>query len=63
MYILNYNFIFAYYALLKLHIRPSVFLNMEREEKAFVTAAIKVKMENDKKQEQEAKRKARRKGR
>ncbi|MDE6999452.1 MAG: hypothetical protein K2P73_04015 [Lachnospiraceae bacterium] len=48
---------FAYYALLKLHILPSVFLNMDELEKAFVVAAIKVKMEDDRKKEKEMKRK------
>jgi hypothetical protein len=46
---------FAYYALLKLHILPSVFLNMDEQEKAFVIAAIKIKIENDKKKERELK--------
>lgn len=49
---------FAYYALLKLHILPSVFLGMDEQEKAFVVAAIKVKMEDDRKKEKEMKRKA-----
>lgn len=41
---------YAYYALLKLHILPSVFLNMDAQEKAFVIASIKLKIENDKKE-------------
>lgn len=48
---------FAYYALLKLHILPSVFLGMDEQEKAFVVAAIKVKMADDRKKEKEMKRK------
>ncbi|MCI8517154.1 MAG: hypothetical protein HFG75_09855 [Hungatella sp.] len=48
---------FAYYALLKLHILPSVFLEMDEQEKAFTVAAIKVKMKNDRKREKEMKRK------
>ena len=51
---------FAYYALLKLHILPSVFLELEEPEKAFVIGSIKVKMEDDKKKEKEMKRKAKR---
>lgn len=37
---------------------PSVFLGMDEQEKAFVVAAIKVKMEDDRKKEKEMKRKA-----
>ncbi|MDE6052934.1 MAG: hypothetical protein K2G55_04045 [Lachnospiraceae bacterium] len=47
---------FAYYALLKLHILPSVFMAMEEMEKAFVIASIKLKLEDDKKKEKEMKR-------
>ena len=54
---------FAYYALLKLHILPSVFLEMDEQEKAFVIAAIKIKIENDKKKEKEVERKSKKKGR
>ena len=36
---------------------------MKEEEKAFVIAAIKVKIKNDKKKEKELKRKAQQKGR
>ena len=38
---------------------PSVFLNMDEQEKAFVIAAIKIKIENDKKKERELKSKIR----
>ncbi|MCI8860290.1 MAG: hypothetical protein HFI71_12395 [Lachnospiraceae bacterium] len=54
---------YAYYALHKLHILPSVFLEMEEQEKAFVIAAIKIKAENDKKEKKRVESKARRKGR
>ena len=40
---------YAYYALLKLKVLPSVFLNMDKQEKAFVIACIKIKIEQDKK--------------
>ncbi len=51
---------YAYYALHKLHILPSTFLEMEEEEKAFVIAAIKIKVDNDKKERKRAERKPRR---
>lgn len=54
---------YAYFALLKLHILPSVFLEMDEREKAFVIASIKIKLENDKKKEKEIKRKSKSKGR
>lgn len=54
---------YAYYALLKLHILPSVFLAMEEPEKAFVIASIQEKAEQDKEKEKEMKRKAGKKGR
>jgi len=37
---------------------PSVFLALDEPEKAFVVAAIRVKMKNDKEKEKEMKRKA-----
>jgi hypothetical protein len=37
---------------------PSYFLELDEQEKAFVVASIKVKMENDKKREKEMERKA-----
>lgn len=40
---------YAYYCLHKLKILPSVFLDMENQEKAFVIAAINKKVEADKK--------------
>lgn len=39
---------------------PSVFLGLDDQEKAFVVAAIEVKMKADKKREKEMKRKAER---
>lgn len=35
---------------MKLHILPSVFLNLDRQEKAFVIAAIQVRAEAEKKE-------------
>lgn len=40
---------YAYYCFHKLKILPSVFMNMESQEKAFVIAAINKKVEADKK--------------
>lgn len=53
---------YAYYALLKLHILPSVFLEMDEEEKAFVIASIKRKLESDKKERKKAERKSKKSG-
>lgn len=39
---------------------PSVFLGLDEQEKAFVVASVKIKMENDKKREKELKRKSER---
>jgi hypothetical protein len=46
-----------------LHILPSVFLELDEQEKAFVVASIKVKMENDKKKEKKLQNKSKKKGR
>lgn len=54
---------YAYYALHKLHVLPSVFLEMDEQEKAFIIAAIDIKIENDKKEKKRAEAKAKRKGR
>jgi hypothetical protein len=51
----------AYYCLHKFHWQPTVFLNLSREEKAFVTACIQVKSENEKEQEKKMKAKKPRK--
>lgn len=53
---------FAYYALHKLYILPSQFLELDEAEKAFIVAAIKVKMENDRKKEKEIAKKKPKKG-
>ena len=52
---------YAYYALLKLHILPSVFLAMDEQEKAFVIASIKLKAEHDKKEKKKAEARAKKK--
>lgn len=39
----------AHFCLQKLHILPSVFLNLDEQEKAFVIASIQLKIEADKK--------------
>ena len=44
----------AYYCLHKLHKWPHEFDDLDPQEKAFVTAAIEIKMENDKKSKAEA---------
>ncbi|MFW6679213.1 hypothetical protein ACOAOT_16280 [Lacrimispora sp. AGF001] len=45
----------AYYCLHKLHKWPHEFLSLDRYEKAFIIAAVNLKLENDKKQAQKAK--------
>lgn len=40
---------------------PSEFTNLDKQEKAFIIAAIQIKIENDKKKEKELERKAKRK--
>lgn len=44
---------FAFYALHKLRIKPSEFLEMDDYEKAFVIASIQIKCEEDTKQAKE----------
>ena len=39
---------YAYYALHKLHIRPREFLDMDQREKAFIIAAIDLRIEAEK---------------
>lgn len=46
----------AYYCLHKLHILPSQYIELDKQEKAFIIAAIQIKAENDKKKAREAKR-------
>jgi hypothetical protein len=43
----------------KLHILPSVFVNLEPEEKAFIIASINLRIEAEKKQAKEVERKSR----
>jgi hypothetical protein len=50
----------AYYCLHELHVIPSVFENLERRERAFITAAIEVRLKHDKARRRELERKARR---
>jgi len=42
---------YAHYLLQKLHILPSVFMNMDRQEKAFVIASISIRIEGEKKEQ------------
>ena len=53
----------GYYCLHKFHWKPTDLLNMSREEKAFVLAAIEIKAEADKEQEKKMKVKTPRKRR
>lgn len=46
----------AHYALQKLHILPSQLLNMDIQEKAFVFASIKVRIEAEKEEQKKIKR-------
>lgn len=45
----------AYYCLHKLHKWPHEFLELDRYERAFVIAAVTIKLENDKKEAKKAK--------
>lgn len=45
----------AHYALQKLHIRPSVFVEMEQKEKALVIASIEKRVEDEKKEQDKVK--------
>lgn len=45
----------AYYCLHKLHKWPHEFLDLNRHEKAFITAAVKIKLENEMKEAKKAK--------
>ena len=46
----------AYYCLHKLKILPSQFLQLDINERAFIVAAIEIKIEEDKKQEKQIRR-------
>lgn len=50
----------AYYCLHKLHKWPHEYLELDRYEKAFVIAAVEVKLEHEKKEAQKAKSKRKR---
>lgn len=52
---------YAYYALLKFHVLPSVFAEMDENEKAFMIAAIDIKSKHDKEREKKAQRAAKKK--
>jgi hypothetical protein len=45
----------AYYCLHKIHKWPHEFLNLDRYERAFVIAAVQLKLEHDKKEADKAK--------
>ena len=45
----------AYYCLHKLHNWPHEFLDLEVQERAYVVAAVQIKLEKDKKEAQKAK--------
>ena len=51
---------YAHYALHKLKILPGVFAELDLEEKAFIIASIRLKVENEKKEIQKMKSRARR---
>lgn len=48
---------YAHYALQKLHILPSQFVELDAYEKAFVIASINLRIENEKKQAKKIKQK------
>ena len=54
---------FAYYCLHKLRMLPSQFMELDDYERAFVIAAIQIKIDTEKKKAKEAERKSKRKGR
>lgn len=45
----------AYYCLHKLHKWPHEYLELDRQEQAYVVAAVEMKLENDKKEAKKAK--------
>ena len=51
---------YAHYALHKFRILPSVFADLSIEDKAFMIASIRIKIENEKKEMQKMKSRARR---
>lgn len=50
----------AYYCLHELHLIPSAFLALPRKERAFIIAAIEIRVEKEKKKQKEIERKQRR---
>lgn len=50
----------AYYCLHELHLTPSQFFNLDRQERAFIIAAIDIRVEREKKKQKEIERKQRR---
>ena len=50
----------AYYCLHELHLTPSQFFSLDRQERAFIIAAIDVRVEREKKKQKELERKKRR---
>jgi len=48
--------VFAHYCLHKLHMLPSEFIALDDQEKAFVIASIKIKMEAEKEEAEKIKR-------
>lgn len=51
---------YAYYALHKLKILPSTFVDLSIEDKAFIIASIRLKIENEKKEMKKMKSRTRR---
>ena len=51
---------YAHYLLQKLHILPSMFLAMDRQEQAFIIASISIRIEGEKKEQEKAKKPSRR---
>ncbi len=49
---------YAHYALHKLKILPSVFADLSLEDKAFIIASVRIKIENEKKEMNKIKSKA-----
>ena len=50
----------AYYCLHELHLTPSAFFALPRNERAFIIAAIEIRTEKEKKRQKEIERKSRR---
>lgn len=50
--------VIAHYCLHKFHMLPSKFLELDSQEKAFITASIQVKLDKEKEESAKAQRKA-----